>query len=449
MKKIIKTIIIILIIIIMCIFIWLLNLKKNGVQKQARDNEGKQAIGVNYNEKSVDSPTTFYTIQNIVQKYLSYTHLDYEKQEQDDTNIQLETLAKAYHITNREEKEKAILNLLDINYIEKNNITLKNINEFIEIDEEGLQECRVLEIREKKYEQFEVYAVYAKVVMENNEEKYEFFKVTLDEYNTTCMIQPIREAHSINEIELNSPENLEKIENTGNNLYTYVRVNEGEMAEKYFKEYKEILLDNTYEAYQKLEEKYRDKRYENYENFQKFVDDNKEEIANSYISKYLTNVKENSREYVCQDNYSNLYIFDTTAVMQYTVQLDTYTIPTEKFTTTYNSSNDQKKVMMNVDKWIQMLNNRDYTAAYKVLDETYRNNTFGSEEQFEAIMREKLPLHYKAEYSNFSEENGIYIQEIELSDITGKSTETIKISIIMQLKEDLDFVMSFSFQEQE
>ena len=64
-------------------------------------------------------------------------------------------------------------------------------------------------------------------------------------------------------------------------------------------------------------------------------------------------------------------------------------------------------------------------------------------------MREKLPLHYKAEYSNFSEENETYLQDITLTDITEENEDSVQISVIMQLKEDLDFVMSFSIQEQE
>ena len=102
---------------------------------------------------------------------------------------------------------------------------------------------------------------------------------------------------------------------------------------------------------------------------------------------------------------------------------------------------------MNIDKWIQMLNNRDYKTAYSVLDENYKDNTFENEEQFESFMREKLPLHYEVEYSNFLEEKNIYSMDIKLTDITKESEEQKQMTIIMQLKDDLDFAMSFSFDE--
>ena len=130
--------------------------------------------------------------------------------------------------------------------------------------------------------------------------------------------------------------------------------------------------------------------------------------------------------------------------MEFTMELDTYTIPTEQFKKTYRTANQQKRVMMNIDKWIQMLNNRDYTSAYKVLNETFRNNNFGSEEKFVAYMKEKYPLHYKIEFSSFSEEGSAYVQSIKLKEIGSENAEGKALDIIMKLKEDIDFEMSFN-----
>ena len=94
-------------------------------------------------------------------------------------------------------------------------------------------------------------------------------------------------------------------------------------------------------------------------------------------------------EYVCRDKYQNLYIFRAKNPLDYTVLLDTYTITTDNFKTTYDKSSEEYKVAMNIDKWIQMINSRDYTSAYNCLDETFRNNNFGSEEAFEKYMKEK------------------------------------------------------------
>ena len=95
-----------------------------------------------------------------------------------------------------------------------------------------------------------------------------------------------------------------------------------------------------------------------------------------------------------------------------------------------------------------MLNNRDYNAAYNVLDETFKQNNFGSMEKFEEYMREKLPLHYKIDFGKFSNQGQNYVQEITLTDITSEGTDldstTVTKTIIMKIDENSeDFVMSF------
>ena len=151
------------------------------------------------------------------------------------------------------------------------------------------------------------------------------------------------------------------------------------------------------------------------------------------------------KEYVCKDQYENLYIFKDTSVMNFKVELDTYTMENSKFTDTYNSSNTEYKVMMNIDKWIQMINCRDYRSAFNVLDETFRTTNFNNDvDKFEEYMRYSFPDHYKVEYGDYSEETGISIKEITLTDITGKNTDTIEENIYMQLKDGTDFVMSFN-----
>ena len=114
------------------------------------------------------------------------------------------------------------------------------------------------------------------------------------------------------------------------------------------------------------------------------------------------------------------------------------------FTDIKDTSNEQKKVMLNVDKWIEMLNNRDYKHAYNVLDETFRNNSIGTEEDFEKYIKEHCPSHYEVEYKEFNKEGNTYIQGIELKDIENEEAPVIKINIIMQLLQDINFTMSFS-----
>ena len=61
-------------------------------------------------------------------------------------------------------------------------------------------------------------------------------------------------------------------------------------------------------------------------------------------------------------------------------------------------------------------------------------------------MREKFPLHYELEFGEYSNEADIGIQKIVLTDITGEDSTIIENTIIMQLEDDYNFVMSFEIQ---
>ena len=128
--------------------------------------------------------------------------------------------------------------------------------------------------------------------------------------------------------------------------------------------------------------------------------------------------------------------------MDYTVKLDTYTIITDKFKEEYANGNDNKKVIMNMDKFIQMINNKDFKSAYQVLNNTFKENNFGSEEAFKQYMKNTYYNYNNIVINDFSSENNTYICK---TTITNKENEeeTKDMNIIMKLNHGTDFEMSF------
>ena len=61
---------------------------------------------------------------------------------------------------------------------------------------------------------------------------------------------------------------------------------------------------------------------------------------------------------------------------------------------------------------------------------------------FENYMNTNYKSTYDLEYSTYSEENGVYVQNIILKD--KKSQDSKNVTIIMKLENDYKFVMSFS-----
>lgn len=358
----------------------------------------------------------------------------------DPTYLRNDEEGNAVSIITEEERNERIINLLSENYIQENHITNKNLQNYIKLEEEQLL---FVPIKMKAMNTGEIKTYAIKGITENMQ--YELveeicFIVTIDYQNQTFSIEPTDETYdNITTIRDNS------IEKNDNNQYYKATINIENIIKDYVNIYKRFALAKPELAYEFLEEKYRNNRFGDLKNFEKYCKDNQEEIKGIRVEQYLVNNYEEYSEYVAKDQYGNLYIFQEKSVLDFTFQLDTYTISTEKFKEEYDKVNEQKKVMMNVDKWIQMLNNRDYQTAYQVLDENFRNNYFETEEQFQIMMKNNCPLHYKVEFGEFKEENSTYMQHITLKDIT-EEKEEIQTTIIMKLKDDYQFVMSFGIE---
>ena len=347
-------------------------------------------------------------------------------------------------IVEEDQKKEYILDLLSQNYISENNITIQNLDEYIETVDEQLifvptQLKRLINENVKTY-------VVSGIIENLNYQLIdeEVFIVNLDFTNRTFSIEPV----DMNYDDINSvQQEITSIEENDSNQYNNASVTIENIVKEYMNNYKRLVLAKPDLIYEKLDEEYREKRFGNLEEFEKYINNNRDTIVSLQAQQYLSNAYQDYTEYVCKDKYSNLYIFREYDILNYEILLDTYTIISDNFKETYDSSNEEYKVAMNIDKWIQMLNNRDYTNAYNVLDETFRNNNWGSEEVFEQYMRENFPLHYDVEYTTYSNEGTTYVQQINLTDITGETEGTISLNIIMQLKDNYEFVMSFSLQE--
>lgn len=380
---------------------------------------------------------SFFTVASCVSQYLDFLNKKYEIYYGYDNNNN--------NYIQTTDPSEMILQILSEKYIKQKNISQNNLQNHIQMQEDKVMFIP-LQMRMIENSNIQKYLVYG--MIENIDNEYigdTYLFVNLDTLNTTFSIEPIEEKYSsIFDIKYTNEEG--DIEPNDINEYVSVEVDSEFMCQQYLNLYKNIALAKPEKAYEFLDKEYRQKRFGEISNYIQYLKNNQEDLRNLQLTQYLVNGYDEYTEYVCKDQNENLYIFNEKALMEATVKLDTYTIPTENFTKTYQSANKQKRVMMNVDKWVQMLNAKDYTAAYKVLNETFKNNNFGSEDKFVTYMKEHYPLYYKVEYVDFSEEGTSYVQRIKLKDRTSESTEEKELDIIMKLEKDLDFVMSFNVE---
>ncbi len=441
---ILKSIIVVIIIIaLICVIIGTMKFAEQKNQEQALINEEKEYgdNSVDYNAENADleevaGNITFFSIKNCIQTYLDITNVKssaYYGKDENENYTQI--------ISDNEIKQK-VYNLLSNKYITENKINIENVFNYIDESTEKLLFVP-LKISVLRGQKSNKYVAYGFVVdLDYYKKKDMYIIVNQDESNKTFSIELINKNYSnMNEISIQNED--EEIKVNECNKYQNVQISDASLAQEYFNNYKRIMLGEPKLAYEYLNEEYKNKRFGSYEEFEKYVNNNREEIRIAGINKYTVNNKGEGTEYVCLDSKENYCLFREKNLREYEVFLDTYTIESDKFITAYNEGNNQRKVQLNIDKFIKMINNKDYRNAYKVLDDNFKSNYFKTEEDFKRYVQNNFLEYSNVEYEKYTEEGDIYIYQIVLSDKTSKSDKKIRINIIMKLKDGTDFVMSF------
>ena len=220
------------------------------------------------------------------------------------------------------------------------------------------------------------------------------------------------------------------------------------MCRKYLEDFRQKELNNPEEAYSMLDEDYRNERFPTFEEFQEYVNSCRYMIQYSSLSKYDVEIKDNYTEYILVDNYNNSYTIRTTGIWDYTILLDNYTIKVDTYEEEYNKLSIEQKIQANVYIFLQMINTKDYRHAYELLDETFKNNNFDTLDKFKEYVNENFFDYNLNTTSNvdISNEGNTYIYETVIRSGAGSAAETKNLTVIMQLKEGTDFVMSFSLE---
>lgn len=372
----------------------------------------------------------YYSINNILSKYINIVTSNEIQDIEEESN-------KEY--TDYSQNMDMIYSLLDKKYINNYKITVNNVEKFIyELDDN----VKIIPINIKiKYgENINTCIVNAYIIGNNIEEKK--FIIRLDNKNETFSMEFINN----DDVKENNIDNEDRIQvNDYNHFEIQVATNE-EIAMNYLEQYKnlaerapQIVYDNY------LDDNYKKLKFESLEEFKKYIESNKEELESIRTNKYLYNdLGDGKAEYVCKDQYNNVYIFDINSIFDYKIKLDNYTLLTDKFKTEYKNANDSKKVQMNTDRFIQMLNRHDYKSLYNCISNDFKNNYFGTEEEFVDFIKQHFFDYNNLSFKEFSKEGTkLFKYTISVEDLTENDKEVKTVNMIMQINNDFDFEIAF------
>lgn len=428
---------VIIIIIIIILTIFLLNKKENGIDLNNK-NIGDAGLNIDYSVSEIENVTDkieYYTVRNCINNYF---------------NI-LNSNNSIYYVgdeIDEDAQKEYIYNLLGIDYIKSNNITVNNVLNKVETTKE--QKVFIpLQMKVLKKERVDKYIVYGVLqdVIELDDAEEIYIIVNLDYNNKTFSIEPIdKEYESIEQINIENDDIL--IDKNENNIYQNQKITNEYLTNEYFVLYKKLAITEPELVYNIFSEEYRNERFGNIDNFKKYVNENKNEILKINMQQYLVNNYESCTEYVAKDQYGNLYIFKESSDNELIdINLDTYTLKNDKFFEEYNKSSNEKKVQMNVDKFIQMINRHDYKTSYNCISSGFKKNYLDTQEKFEEYMKNVFFEYNNFEFRNIEQKgSNLYTVTLNITDLTEESSETRNVTIIMQLNDDLDFEMSFGIE---
>lgn len=445
MQKIKKLIIlsVIILIIIIATLIAIKITKKNVIQ----DGVAPFVYKLEKTVQPVDDRLDFFGVQDCVEKYYLYYVRTFNAKE-----YYLKTFGSRNDNTEAiqqyEQKSAIVLyNMLDEEFIKTKEVTTENIK--TKLSEIKLSDINITNIYvSRKNEKISVYLVQG-ILKEEDTNKSTQFQIIMkvDEDSRTFKIIPqqyVEEKYNNieigKEIDISVPESI--IEND-NNKFKYRIVNDETYLTNLMDKLKNEIKYYPELVYNKLDEEYRNKKFATLNEFITYINNNKEKFDNMQLEKYSTNITEDYTQYVCVDKNGNYYIFQETAVMQYDLMLDKYTINISDFIKKYDSSDSDVKVALNIEKLIEASRDRDYKYVYNKLDTTFKSTNFVTLEAFENFIKQKFnPVEDTIEYTSYQEITGVHVYNIEVTDIS--ENKRIKAKVVMQLKDDRDFVFSFS-----
>lgn len=275
-----------LLFLICCLVIIIVSIYKN--EHQIEDNTERFPFDM----QLVTEYSSFFSVANTLNQYLYY---------------------------NSTKNNIAIYNLLNEEYIEKNNITLDNI--FTKI--ETYINTPNIKVKKMYYEEndsnYLFYVIGDIILSEFDEIKVlkadiKFF-VLMDYTNMTISIYPYNYEEGEIPIQNKKP-NISK--NNYNEVQPSGVITDNYICNLYFSDYGNKLINNLEDSYELLEESFKNKNYADKEKFINFMNSKIDDISMEIISCNGSN-KEKQRIYTIKDANNNTFTFIEDSIMNYKV----------------------------------------------------------------------------------------------------------------------------------
>lgn len=310
---------IIIICIVICIILaititTLIIIQKNKNKSRIVSEEVPEEVPLNYNLHAITDRSIYYAVRSCAFKYYSY-YLDMFNSNNVSTNEKNENIISS----------EAIYEMLDEEYIKIAGITKKNVQ--IKLSRINDSDVDIAQIYEsEKTDNIAIYLVNG-VLIEKNTNKITNFQIIVEIDSNTKAFKILPNEYAKEKIgnnglgstiEMNEPNQIKR---NSTNTYTYSIVNDNIHILQIFSQYKNYLMYNKQEAYNRLDEQYKSKEFQNIQKFNQYVKEHKIDDITNALANWKVIKTQDGNLYVITDSMGNKYTFTEKSIMDYTVQL--------------------------------------------------------------------------------------------------------------------------------
>ncbi len=409
MEKMTKIIIAIMVVIILIIIITivLLNLNKTLIEKEQKEADNPETVAF-IDIEELTNKNLFFQIQYNINEYYQYLQ---EKNEEAIKSISKENIVTLKNQNNYNFKAMSMYVLDKISnitvYVE--GVTLK----------EGIED---------------IYYLIVNIDYSNN--TFEIINSSKEEFENAKNSKILSKYKQDIIITKNQYNRIQEI-----------NITDFEILQYYFEDYKYKALYKTQEAFEIIDNEYRQKKFGNsFETYKQYINDNINRLKDANIVKHGITRNGQYCTYIAYDNYNNYYKIIETDINKYTIILDNYTIETNEFLGEYNKLSAKEKVHTNIDKIIKLINEKNYTELYQSLNNNFKNTYFKTQVEFESYVKNKFFDNNLVGAIEIEEEGEVYIVKVPYKESLSTAADVGKITINMKLGEGTKFEISFNMQ---
>lgn len=335
-----------------------------------------------------------------------------------------------------------------VSYLYENNTQAKQILKITNKNVENLQKENLIQIKDMRIiSKVKTSIIFTDVIINDME-----YMIILNMDYTTNTFEIVDVTKKIltekqirQEIESGNYLEDEQIQKNEYNIFERrSNLTEKQIAKLYYEQYIKLSLSNPQMAYLLLDEEYKQQVFEgSFKKYEQYTQMQKNTIEEANFSTYTIKEGQNYKKYIIKDTKDLVYIIKEYDFMNYVIQLDNYSIKTEEYTQNYMNASNLEKVNNNINIVLKMINNKDYTSLYSLLDLTFRDNNFKSEEDLKKYIETNFFDNNYIGKISIKEQGGNYAIKVPYKERASAAAKERTKNFIMKLGEGTDFTISF------